>query len=217
MVAAARASSTLAPSDGDRQADEARDYLDLAVTCLRGRSPTLIAIGGLSGTGKSTIANLAAPGLGGIPGALVLQSDVVRKRLFGVDPETRLPARAYVLSASERTYALLRDQAGAALATGASVIVDAVHASLGERQAIEAVAADAGAPFAGFWLEAPKQTLRQRVALRGRDVSDATVDVVERQDRYAIDEISWERLDARGDPEALAERIRAIAGVAATS
>lgn len=217
VVAAARASSTLAPSGGDRQADEARDYLNLAVTCLRGRSATLIAIGGLSGTGKSTVANLTAPGLGGIPGALVLQSDVVRKRLFGVDPETRLPERAYAAPAGERTYALLRDQAGSALALGTSVIVDAVHASLEERRAIEAVAADAGVPFAGCWLEAPKQTLRQRVALRGRDVSDATFDVVERQDRYAIDEISWQRLDASGDPETLAERILAFAGVAATS
>ena len=73
-------------------AAEARRYLDLSARFLRPRSPCrLIAIGGLSGTGKSTLAAALAPSLG----ARVLRSDVVRKQLFKVPPETRLPTSAY--------------------------------------------------------------------------------------------------------------------------
>ena len=72
-------------------AAEARSYLELAAQFLRPRSCRLIAIGGLSGTGKSTLAAALAPCLG----ARVLRSDVIRKRLFGVAPETQLPASAY--------------------------------------------------------------------------------------------------------------------------
>ena len=64
-------------------AAEARSYLELAAQFLRPRSCRLIAIGGLSGTGKSTLAAALAPCLG----ARVLRSDVIRKRLFGVAPE----------------------------------------------------------------------------------------------------------------------------------
>ena len=108
-------------------------------------------------------------------------------------------------------------RARSALAAGASVIVDAVHARLEERRAIEAVAAGAGAPFAGFWLEAPKQTLGRRVARRGSDVSDATVDVVELQDRHAIGEVSWRRISSLDEPTAVAEQLREFAAGATTS
>ena len=215
VVAAARAGGSRPAGGDDGQGEEARAYLGLAGTCLETRSPCLIAVGGLSGSGKSTIARLAAPDIGAVPGALVLQSDVVRKRLFGADPEARLPARAYSPAANERAYARLRDHARCALAAGAGVIVDAVHARPEERRAIEAVATDAGAAFAGVWLEAPGQTLRRRVARRGRDVSDATLDVVERQDRYAIGEVSWHRISTLGEPAAVAERLRELAAGAA--
>ena len=195
-----------------RQGEDARAYLALAGTCLATPAPALIAVGGLSGSGKSTVARLAAPAIGRVPGALVLQSDVTRKRLFGVDPETRLPPDGYTRAAGERTYDRLRNDARAALAGGTSVVVDAAHARVEERQAIEAVAARAGVAFAGVWLEAPKQTLVERVAGRDRDVSDATVEIVELQDRYAIGDLTWHRLDAADEPGAVARRLREILG-----
>lgn len=71
-----------------------REYLDLAVDVLTPRPACLVAVGGLSGTGKSTLAAALAPALGAIPGAVVLRSDIVRKQLCGVDPHARLDARA---------------------------------------------------------------------------------------------------------------------------
>ena len=211
VVAAARAGSSQPVRNGDNQRDDGRHYLELARACLEPPPPCLIAIGGLSGAGKSTVARLLAPQLGGVPGALVLQSDVVRKRLFGVDPESRLPDSAYSPSASRRTHAALRDSAHLALATGATVVVDAVHARPKERREIETVATEAGAYFVGFWLDAPRQTLRDRVARRGCDVSDATVDVVGQQGRIALGEVSWRHFDSRCQTEALAQRICEVA------
>jgi len=74
-----------------QMACEACSYLELAARLLRPRPSRLIAIGGLSGSGKSTLAAALAPAIG----ARVLRSDVIRKRLFGVAPETPLPASAY--------------------------------------------------------------------------------------------------------------------------
>ena len=154
VAAATCASESQSSGTDNTSGEDARAYFGLAGACLAPPPPRLIAVGGLSGSGKSTITRLMAPEIGGIPGALVLQSDVVRKRLFDVEPEARLPARAYSPAAGERTYALLRDHACTALTAGASVIVDAVHARPEERRAIEEVAMVAGALFAGFWLEA---------------------------------------------------------------
>ena len=217
VAAATRASGTQSTGTDNTSGEDARAYFGLAGTCIAPPPPRLIAVGGLSGSGKSTIARLMAPRIGGVPGALVLQSDVVRKRLFDSDPEAQLPARAYSPAAGERTYALLRDRARTALVAGASVIVDAVHARPGERRAIEEVAEDAGVSFAGFWLEAPGQVLRRRVAERGRDVSDATTDVVERQERYSIGEMSWHRIVSLAEPAAVAEQLCALTAEAATA
>src|SRR6266436_804506 len=81
-------------------AAEARGYLDLSAQFLRPRYCRLVAIGGLSGTGKSTLAAALAPSFG----ARVLRSDVIRKQLFGVALETRLPASAYAQQTSHRVY-----------------------------------------------------------------------------------------------------------------
>ena len=94
---------------------EARRYLGLAARYLRPRACRLVAIGGLSGTGKSTLAAALAPSLD----ARVLRSDVIRKHLFGVAPETRLPARTYTPEASHRVYEALRRKAADAVRTSA--------------------------------------------------------------------------------------------------
>lgn len=59
--------------------------------------------------------------------------------------------------------------------------------------------------------------MNARVARRGRDVSDATLDVVERQDRIAVGEISWRRFDSRREAATLADRVRELATDAARS
>ena len=188
--------SFAAGGQGEATREEARAYFALAHDFLRPAAPRLIAIGGLSGTGKSAVARAIAPHLGAFPGAVHVRSDVERKRLFGVAPLQRLPAEAYTPEVTERVYAMCRKRAVMALEGGQAVIVDAVHAKTEEREALAALAADKGVPFTGLWLEAPAEILRDRIAARTADVSDATPAVVDVQRGYAIGPQSFQIIDA---------------------
>lgn len=183
-----------------RAAEEARGYLEAAHGFLARGKPWLVALGGLSGSGKSTVARELAPWLGPSPGALILRSDVLRKELMGASPETRLPEEAYGAETSARVYGLMRERASLALRAGHAVIADAVHAKSEERSSIEAVAAGAGAPFGGFWLEAPPPVLEARLEMRTRDASDATVEVLRQQLAYDLGPIAWQKRDATAMP-----------------
>ncbi len=216
--AAVRAKTTAAAARVDPEAAksleaEARSYLDLACGLLEPRRPALIAIGGLSGSGKSTLAQRLAPLAGGSPGALLLRSDVTRKRLFDMVPETALDASGYTPEQSKRVYRHLNESAAAALSAGQSVIVDAVFARCDERAAIQSVARDVGVPAHYLWLEAPAEAMKKRVTERTGDASDADAAVVQQQLSYDIGEMGWRRVPAGGDPERTVSISRGIVGL----
>jgi predicted kinase len=139
--------------------------------------------------------------VGAAPGALHLRSDVERKRLFGVAETERLSAEHYRADVTERVYAILFDKARRVLMAGHGAVVDAVFAKPDERAAIEAVAQELGVRFEGLWLEAPSETMMQRVEARQGDASDADRSVVAQQLDYNTGEISWQRVDASGARE----------------
>ena len=111
----------------------AKTYFRFAVDQLWPPRPTLIAIGGLSVTGKSSLARELAPHVAPAPGALLLRSDVERKRLFGVAETEHLPPETYSADASANVYGIVADKADRVLAADHSVIVDAVFAKPVER------------------------------------------------------------------------------------
>ncbi|WP_144185930.1 bifunctional aminoglycoside phosphotransferase/ATP-binding protein [Elioraea rosea] len=186
--------------------------LGAAGAYLRPAKPRLVAIGGLQGTGKTTLARAIAPALGPSPGALVLRSDETRKRLAGVAPEERLPASSYTREASAAVYAALEEAAAAALAHGHAAIVDGVFLAQKERDGIEQVARRAAVPFAGIWLEAPLAVLEARLAARRGDASDADAAVVRQAAARETGGIGWTRLDAAS--EGLAARAEAVVNAA---
>jgi uncharacterized protein len=152
----------------------------------------------LPGTGKTRLARALAPDLGPPPGALVLRSDEIRKRRHGVPPEERLPEGAYTPAENAAVFAELAALAGEALRGGCAVVADAAFLRPEERAAVEAAAC--GAPFHGFWLRAPLDVLRARVAARTGDASDATVPVLEAAASRDPGRVSWRALDADADP-----------------
>jgi hypothetical protein len=174
----------------------ARRYLAMAEGLLNPPPPCLIAIGGFSGTGKSTLAFGLAPSVGGVPGAVVIRSDEIRKRLSGVSPIHRLGSQGYSSEMSERVYATAAERARLTIRGGQTAIVDAVYARPSDRQAIEHVAADLGVPFAGIWLEAPEAMLVARTEQRRHDPSDADADVIRLQQQQGTGVMTWYRLDA---------------------
>lgn len=195
-------------ADKARLLAESRRYLDLAAKLIEPPPPRLVAIGGLSGSGKSTLAREVAADIGPVPGALVLRSDTIRKRLYGAGEFARLPEAAYSVEMTRRVYGTILDLAEAALEAGHGVIADAVHARPEERAALESVAAKHGVPFTGLWLEAPRETMERRIRERLRDASDATIEVLRRQLALPLGEISWRRVDASGGFESTLAAVR---------
>ena len=150
----------------------------------------------MSGSGKSTLALGLAPSVGAVPGAVVLRSDEMRKRLCGVPLLERLGPEGYSSQMSERVYATLAERAALILRAGHSVVVDAVYARAADRRVIEQVAAAASVPFIGLWLEAPESVLVARTDQRRNDPSDADADVIRMQRAQDTGDIRWCRLDA---------------------
>ena len=173
-------------AEGSQQAaahvGEAADLAALARRLAwRAREPVVLAVCGGAATGKSTLAS----GLSAASGLPVLSSDVVRKRLAGLEPTTRGPERLYSLEASAATYAELGRRAAGELEHGRGVIVDATFRRRADRKAFTAAL---GLDAAPVYLEcrAPADVIAERARRReanpGR-ISDATAALAERQSR----------------------------------
>jgi aminoglycoside phosphotransferase family enzyme/predicted kinase len=195
--------------DAGRLAAEARSYFDLADALLGSSRPRLIAIGGFSGSGKTTVAERLAPHLGMPPGARIIESDRIRKALHGVTAETRLPSHAYLPEVSRRVYDRLGQMCRDILADGGTVVTDAVFDRLEDRQAIEAIARACAVPFSGLWLDAGADLLRARVAARHGGPSDADVPVLERQLARDPGVIDWQKVESGMPGDQLLARLPA--------
>ncbi len=182
--------------------DAAVAGLARAVAYLSPPPGFVLAIGGLPGAGKSTIARLLAPAIGAAPGALILRSDETRKRLHGQAPEARLGPDAYTPAASERVFQELARMTRAA--RGQGVIADATFMNPAHRALLHGAAG--GGIFLGIWLTAAPGILRARVAGRHGDASDADLKVLESALAADPGPGSWLAVDAT-DAEAAAAAI----------
>lgn len=180
---------------------EAQRYAVAALALLERPIPRLIAVGGLSGSGKTAIARKFAPAMSASGGAIHIRSDIIRKLREGVAAEDKLPSGAYTKQASMAVYETMFDQAETCLKQGMPVILDAVFADPAERIAAEAVAKRCALPFIGVWLESDLAVRQARIAQRVGDASDATPAVAERQATYDVGDMHWRRLP--GNAEAL--------------
>jgi uncharacterized protein len=212
MRAAVRALVAVArpPEGGEPGAAERLAFARAALAACP--APRLTCVGGLSGTGKSTLARAMAPALAPLWGAVMIRSDVARKRLFGVAPEAPLPDEAYQAGVGARVYTRVLRDAGRALRAGWPVILDATFLDAGERDRARALAARAGVPFRGLWLTAPEPVLLARLAGRTGDASDADAAVLRGQIARAPDGGDWTRVDAAGTPEETLRNALSAAG-----
>ena len=203
----------------ERVVADQRGYFALARRLADAARPAIVLMHGLSGSGKTTVAQ----GLLERLGAIRVRSDVERKRLQGLDARARigagLDAGLYGPESTRRTYERLAEAARAIVDAGFTAIVDAASLRLADRATFRHLAHDLGVPFAIAACEAPKAALRERVAAReraGADASDATTAVLERQ--IATQELLGEDergtavvFDTGAGPEAIAAATRAIA------
>lgn len=213
-IAASTATNQHAPLQRNIQQNQATAYFQHALKFLDASEPVLTAIGGFSGTGKTSLAYGIAPDMGKAPGARVLRTDVERKARLGLCETDTAPVDAYTQEASDAVYAALETQIQHTLAAGHSAIFDAVFAKPEERAQVAAIAARVEAQFLGLWLEAPEAVLKERVTARVADASDATSEIVAHQLLYDIGEINWRRVDATGSLDETVDRaLKVIRGV----
>jgi aminoglycoside phosphotransferase family enzyme/predicted kinase len=190
---------------------EAKDYAALAARLIAPSMPTLVAIGGLSGTGKTTIGMGIAPAVPPAPGAVHLRSDIERKRLAGVGELHRLPPDAYTPEAAASVYARLNGLAKRVLAAGHSALIDAVYARPDERDTVEKIATGAGVLFQGIWLELSVDERVRRVSARTGDASDADAGIARAQEEYEPGEVRWHHIEAAGTAGEVVKRaLRAL-------
>ncbi|MCC6718671.1 MAG: AAA family ATPase [Acetobacteraceae bacterium] len=192
------------------RAADSGGYLTRALDYMRPAPACVVAIGGLPGAGKSTVARAVAPGLGVAPGAVILRSDEIRKRQGGVAPEQKLAQSAYAPDASAAVFAEIARAAGAIAAGGHAVVADATFMDPGHRAAIAAAAG--GVPFRGVWLEVEMAELERRVAARAGDASDADLAVLRRAARAGAGAGDWLAVDGT-DTAAAAAAITATLAI----
>ncbi|TFV80782.1 DNA-binding protein [Bradyrhizobium frederickii] len=195
-------------SDDPGILEQARRYFDLARMLIHPAAPRLIAVGGLSGTGKTVLAQALAPRIAPPPGAVVLRSDIVRKQMFGVEDTHRLPPSAYTPEHAARVYDTLAQLARRVLAQGHSAIIDGVFAREDERDAIAALARECNVPLDGLFLVADLATRQTRIGSRRGDASDATQEVAALQEHYSIGHVGWATIDASGTQEQTLQNCR---------
>lgn len=205
--------------------DEAALQRDLrcaaSLAALRRTRPLLVLVGGVSGSGKSTVALELLQSLG----AIRVRSDVERKRLAGMAVTARPTAQQaqalYGAAMTERTYARLNGIAADLLRAGLNVIVDAAALRRGERDALHARAQAVGADFRIVECIAPEAVLRERITRRiaeDRDASDATLAVLDLQLRVrepVAPEEGALTLDTDADRATVAQRCEAVAAALA--
>ncbi len=182
-----------------------RDHA-LARRLLRPAAPRLLAVGGLSGTGKSVLSARLAPRLPGACGARWLRTDVIRKQAAGAPADQPLGPAAYGAAARAAIYRRMIARARESLAAGTSVVADATFRSAAQRRAIPAAAE--GRPFLGIWLQAEQEQRLGRIARRTEDPSDITVARAARQIEPATLDPAWRRLSASGSASTVAARGR---------
>ena len=181
-------------------------HIELAMRHAHPPPPLLVLMHGLSGSGKSRLAARLAPRL---PAAWV-RSDLERKRLHGIDPLAAAPAEVgrglYDAASSARTYERLARIARTVLGAGVSLIVDAAFLEKARREEFIGLARDCAARPVVLACEAPPEILRERVAGRRHDPSDADLAVLEAQLARRIDVGPMEAglrvtVDTRTDPD----------------
>jgi uncharacterized protein len=206
LRAAIRAKVTVARMEQAKASEQqditksARAYFDFARRAIAPAPAQFIAVGGLSGSGKSRLARELAPAVGPIPGAVIVRSDVERKALFGIGETDKLGEDGYSPAVTERVYAVAAEKARRIVAAGHAAIVDAVFARPEEREVIARTAQAAHQPLKGLFLTASLETRITRVGNRTNDASDAGPGIAQAQESYDLGRMDWTEIDASGPP-----------------
>jgi hypothetical protein len=187
-------------------AKTAADYYRLAFDYTQQPKGRLIVMAGLSGSGKSTTAQMLARK----HQAIHLKSDAIRKQLAGIPVEQRGDDSIYSAEMTAQTYERLTDLGLRLAKQGYTVVLDAKYDRVALRESLLTKAQSIGIPVTIVHCDAPMDIRQERVAARTGDIADATVDVLAQQsfEAFTINEMSFAKtIDTTGDLKAQLEHI----------
>ncbi len=173
-------------SDEARQADlsEAQRYCEMAKRQATARTPVLVIMSGLSGSGKTWVSGQL---MAALP-AIRIRSDFERKRIFGLSETegsaSRFGSGIYNDDANRIVYQCLYDNARIILGAGHNVILDAAFLKSADRATATSIAADCGLPCILLEVTSPAKELRDRIrqrSIHADDASEAGLEVLEHQ------------------------------------
>jgi uncharacterized protein len=227
MVAALRAMQ--AGAEREALLSKCSTHVALAERLAGDSRPALLILHGLSGSGKTTVAQTILEAIG----AIRIRSDIERKRIHGMTAASRSGSGVgqgiYTEQAGAATYERLAELAAAVLQAGFPALVDAAFLQGSQRAAFRSLALRQRVPFAIVHVSASQDTLRRRIAQRAAssssraaaDASEATQAVLDRQleiqeplteqERREALVIDTERSDAdtiRGQMHSLLQQLR---------
>ncbi|EQD87437.1 gluconate kinase [Saccharopolyspora erythraea D] len=188
-------------------ADAAQQLSGIAVRHLRAGQVRLLLVGGLPGTGKTTLAG----GLADQLGAVLLRTDVIRKEMPGADDlatHAGYGQGLYNGSQVHGTYEAMLTRCRALLERGETVVLDASWSSAGERESARSIAQDTHSALAELRCVAPREVAEARIAGRYGDVSDATADVAVAMSRHFDDWPQATDVDTTRPPDESAREAR---------
>jgi uncharacterized protein len=163
----------------ERQAasERAAKYYQLAWSYVQKKKGSLVAMAGLSGSGKSTNAQRLVEQ----SGAIRLRSDAIRKHLAGVPLHEAAGSEVYSAEMTDKTYSRLIALGAELAAQGYRVVLDAKFDRQAKRQEALDVAQTAAVPVTFVHCTAPADVLMARVTQRKGDIADATAAVLVKQ------------------------------------
>ena len=169
-------------AEGRRIRELSRRHFRLALRYARQFAPPrLILVGGVIGTGKSTLARALSESLG----AVWLRTDEIRLRDFAAKrrPGQGFAGGLYAPHVSELVYQRMMRRAEALLAQGRSVVCDGTFSKASGREALRQIARRYHASFHFFECVVPKAVALRRVAKRAAAKSDMSEAKPEHYDR----------------------------------
>lgn len=181
---------------------ESNQYHDLGVRLLESERPIVLAIGGLSGVGKTAVARAVAANLPGPAGARLLRTDVLRKSSANLQTAFRTDEALYEPARRAQVYRDLTAHARDAASVGASVVADATFIEEASRREIESVSSCVH----GYWLDAPLAVRLARIGGRSGDASDADETVAAAQEGTPLPP-KWRRINANRPVDVIAAEI----------
>ena len=192
-------------------ANRAYEQLVISKRFLERHKPVLVACGGLSGSGKSRIARESAPFIGNPPGAVIVRDDVLRKNLLKTGLEENLNTAEYTPETEEQVFKAVCEKCRYLLASGQSVVADALFHKPEQRRAVETLAREMNVEFKGIWVDAPLEVRIERVTQRKRNPSDVrTAEELKKQLDIDVGPVTWDKIDTSGDRMTTLTRVRTL-------